>query len=215
MASPFMCTLSPYTPNIHFLLCLLQSICHFFSSNSLMMLKMLHKAGFRLWVLHLIKISSTLAGRDKLIRLVQYSCRLRIWFLLNNKHSSQLLQERWGMLVRQLNSTRKLLRVGKAPEYVQAAIKIIAIDNHDHFLQYLLSLRQLLFASYVALDNATVLDSLGVYPWRSARRIQVEASRLWLGAIVCGLVTQLYSFYKLKHLRDSTEGSRDAKILHL
>ncbi|EMT74370.1 peroxisomal biogenesis factor 11 [Fusarium oxysporum II5] len=176
---------------------------------------MVNKIGFRLWVMHLMKISSTLAGRDKLIRLVQYLTRLQIRFLLNNKRSSQLNLEQWRKLVRHLNSTRKLLRVGKAPEYVQAAVNIITIDTADHFLQHILSLRQLLLAGYITLDNVTVLDSLGVYPWKTARRIQVEASRLWLGAIICGLVAQLYFFYNLKHLPDTKQASNSAKILHL
>ncbi|KAM5519548.1 Peroxisomal membrane protein PMP30A [Fusarium oxysporum f. sp. phaseoli] len=175
---------------------------------------MFNTVNLRPWVHHLMKISSTLVGRDKLIRLIQYLSRLRIWLLLNNKNSSQSNLEQWKKLVRHLNSTRKLLRVGRAPEYVQAAVNIFAIDNTNRFLQYLLSLRQLLLACYITLDNVTVLDSLGAFPWKSARGIQVEASRLWLGAIICGLVTQLYSLYKLKLLRNTKRVFNIEKILY-
>lgn len=89
---------------------------------------------------------------------------------------------------------------------------MIAIANQQgDFLYCIALLRQLLSATYLSLDSITILDSLGVRPWKAAPRIQTEASRVWVGLVLCGLMKQLYCCYRLIRDRYSSHSSVHAK----
>lgn len=162
---------------------------------------MVHKLIFHPCISHFVRLSSTVVGQDKLIRLFQFYSRFRIWYLTRHDHLI-LSKERWVVFMSRLALTRKVLRAGRSVEQIQTATKAAsALSNgvdHNCFLHYVSVLRHFLLAAYLVLDNATILDSLGLHPWKSSRRITLQAARFWFSAVVCGLCTQLYSFHRMR-----------------
>ncbi|KAJ3541384.1 hypothetical protein NM208_g4639 [Fusarium decemcellulare] len=157
-------------------------------------------------VSHFVRFISTILGRDKLMRLLQFSCRLRLW-ALSKENSSAVSVERWESLSRNLGLTRKLLRFGKNIEQFQAAALTLGTKSEDYFLRDIAIIRQLLAAAYLTCDNATILNSLGFYTWKSARSIERQASKLWLSTVICSIITQLYCFHRLKQYKKSARTS--------
>ncbi|KAI0386542.1 peroxisomal biogenesis factor 11 [Hypomontagnella monticulosa] len=157
-------------------------------------------------VSHYLKFVATTTGRDKLLRTVQYFARFYAWYLLRTNGTRSEVAP-WDGLKKQLGLARKLLRVGKNVEHFKAAA--IAADASaskvvDPVLRYTAVGRQLGYAAYLTFDSATVLDSLGVRKWEGAKRAQREAYRFWAIGILCSVVAQTYTLYRLRE--------REAKV---
>lgn len=160
---------------------------------------MIHNLIFHPCISHFVRLSSTVVGRDKLIRLFQFYSRFRIWYLTRHDHLI-LSKDRWMVFMSRLALTRKVLRAGRSVEQIQTATKAVSASSngvdHDCFLRNVSVLRHFLLAAYLVLDNVTILDSLGLHPWKSSRRINLQAARFWFSAVVCGICTQLHSFMR-------------------
>lgn len=156
-------------------------------------------------VAHYLKFVATTAGRDKLLRTVQYFSRFYAWYLLRTNGTKAEVAP-WDALKKQLGVARKLLRVGKNVEHAKAAA--VAADSKvgipDPVLRYAAVGRQLGYAGYLTFDMATVLDTLGVKKWEGAKRAQREAYRFWAMGILCSVVAQAYTLYRLRE--------REAKV---
>ncbi|KAI4871033.1 peroxisomal biogenesis factor 11 [Hypoxylon rubiginosum] len=157
-------------------------------------------------VSHYLKFVATTAGRDKLLRTVQYFARFYAWYLLRTNGTKGEVAP-WDALKKQLGLARKLLRVGKNVEHFKAAA--VAADSSkvglpDPVLRYAAVGRQLGYAGYLTLDLATVPDALGVRKWEGAKRAQREAYRFWAVGILCSVVAQAYTLYRLRE--------REAKV---
>ena len=167
-------------------------------------------------VLHFTSYATTVVGRDKLIRLLQYYALL---CASRTKDDNGILcwHEGWVRLTKQLALARKLLRVGRGLESIQTAAKLInGPKKYDLFLDHIPVLQQLLSATYLTCDNATVLDSLGVYPWKGAYRVRKEAARLLLGVVCCGLATRIYCYFQLLRCRyNSTTTASHERMVYL
>ncbi|RCI16230.1 hypothetical protein L249_2806 [Ophiocordyceps polyrhachis-furcata BCC 54312] len=69
---------------------------------------------------HYLRFAATTLGRDKLLRTVQYFARFYAWYLLRT-NALQSNIDPWAALKRQLGLTRRILRLGKPLEHLQAA----------------------------------------------------------------------------------------------
>ncbi len=163
-------------------------------------------------VSHYLKFVATTAGRDKLLRTVQYFARFLAWYLLRTNGTKSEIAP-FEALKRQLGLARKLLRVGKNVEHLRAAA--VASDSAkssafaDPVLRYAAVGRQVGYAGYLTLDMTTVPDALGFRRWEGAKRAGREASRLWAAGLACSVVAQLYTLYRLREreaLVDTKEG---------
>ncbi|KAK6957071.1 hypothetical protein Daesc_002356 [Daldinia eschscholtzii] len=74
----------------------------------------------------------------------------------------------------------------------------------DPVLRYAAVGRQLGYAGYLTFDSATILDALGARKWEGAKRVQKEAYRFWAIGILCSIVAQTYTLYRLRE--------REAKV---
>lgn len=140
-------------------------------------------------VAHYLRFVATTAGRDKLLRAVQYFARFYAWYLLRTNGTPAQMAP-WQGLKRQLGLARKLLRVGKPVEHLQAPAdaadaKAPAVPA---FLRY---------AAYLALDGLALSDALGVVRWRRAPAAQRQAYRCWALTLVFSLAAQLYTLRRL------------------
>lgn len=154
-------------------------------------------------VAHYLRFVATTVGRDKLLRVFQYFARFYAWYLLRtNGTPSQIAP--WAAIKKQFGLTRKILRIGKNIEHFKAAATAADSKAPDAFLKFTAVGRQLGYAGYLTCDAATVLDAAGIRKWSKAARFQQEAYRFWAMGIICSIVGQLYTQYRLRQ--------REAKV---
>jgi len=155
-------------------------------------------------VSHYLKFVATTAGRDKLLRTIQYFARFYAWYLFR-KNGTPAEVAPWEAAKKQFGLVRKVLRAGKNVEHLKAAA--VAADDRsliDPVLRYATVGRQLGYAGYLTLDLATLLDATGIRKSERAKTFQREAYRFWAMGILCSIVAQTYSLWQLN--------AREAKV---
>jgi len=158
---------------------------------------------------HLLKYTSTVTGRDKVLRTLQYFARFYAWYLLRTNGTKDEIAP-WETMKKQFGTTRKLLRVGKNLEHIKAAAVAADSKTLDPVLRYLAIGRQLGYAGYLSLDLTTVLHATGIRKWEGAKRAQQEAYRFWAIGLLCSAISQIYTQYKLRE-RESSISLKDGE----
>ncbi|WEW58207.1 glycerophosphoinositol permease [Emydomyces testavorans] len=160
--------------------------------------------------------TSTLVGRDKILRTLQYFSRFLAWYLLRTNYSHATIAP-FDAIKKQVALARKLLRVGKNVEHFKAAA--VALDSKpsspasasaagaptvaasaDPVLKYLAVGRQLGYAMYLSYDIVTYLDAAGIKKVSGVKGFQSRAYRAWLAGLVCSAVAGVYSMWRLREL---------------
>ncbi|KAF2463103.1 peroxisomal biogenesis factor 11 [Lindgomyces ingoldianus] len=149
-------------------------------------------------VSHYLKYVATTVGRDKVLRTLQYFSRFLAWYLYRTNHPQSTISP-FETTKKQFGLTRKLMRVGKFIEHFKAAAVASDAKSMDPVLRYLAVGRQLGYAGYMLLDNATVLDATSIHKFASSRSqlLLTQAYRAWFAGITCSILSSLYSLYKL------------------
>lgn len=153
-----------------------------------------------------VRFTSTLAGRDKVLYFLQYSCRFYIHFLPDSDGWA-VVPRRLRLLMAQLILTRKLLRIGNSIDSLQKASSAMRKQYPDAFLANITAIRHLLFAGYLTLDNIHTLQRLDVCTSKNIHRVADFSTQFWFGSAVCTTILQLYCFYKLQKQQKSTTKS--------
>ena len=153
-------------------------------------------------VAHYLRFVATTVGRDKLLRTIQYFARFYAWYLLRTNGTKSEIAP-FEATKKQFGVARKLLRVGKNIEHLKAAA--VASDSSgkgaalaDPVLRFTTVGRQLGYAGYLTLDATTVLDAAGIRRWSGAKRAGQEAYRFWAAGLICSVVNQVYTLYRLR-----------------
>ncbi|KAI4211503.1 MAG: hypothetical protein LQ351_005679 [Letrouitia transgressa] len=149
-------------------------------------------------VTHYLRFVATTAGRDKLLRTIQYFSRFYAWYLYRTNTPTRLVAP-FKTIVRQFALCRKTLRLGKNVEHIKAAA--LAYDSKsslDEFQRYCTVGRQLGYAMYLSLDMMTFLDSAGIRKWEGAKRVQREAMRAWAVGLLFSMVAGGYGLLQLR-----------------
>ncbi|CAG8485076.1 11285_t:CDS:10 [Ambispora gerdemannii] len=154
------------------------------------MTELLHHPTFELS----LRFAGTTVGREKVYRAVQYFSRFLAWYLYRQGYSKETVQ-RFANLKSTLTVSRKLMRLGKPLEHLQAASK--AIKDSDEFTRFTSIGRQLGYAGYLFWDTFVWLHLSGVYRFQEIKKINQNAARFWLFGIVCSIFS---GFYKLRRL---------------
>ncbi|KAH8884633.1 peroxisomal biogenesis factor 11 [Thozetella sp. PMI_491] len=154
-------------------------------------------------VAHYLKFVATTVGRDKLLRTIQYFARFYAWYLLRT-NAPQASISPWEAAKKQFGLVRKVMRAGKNVEHFKAAAVAADSKTTDPVLRYAAVGRQLGYAGYLTFDLATLPDALGIRKSPSAKRLQQEAYRFWAAGILCSIVAQTYTLYRLRE--------REAKV---
>ncbi|POY74121.1 hypothetical protein BMF94_2933 [Rhodotorula taiwanensis] len=144
-----------------------------------------------------LKVGSTTVGRDKLYRAIQYYARFLAYYCLRKGYSKETVA-RLQALKSTLALSRKLMRVGKPFEHLQAAVK--GLDLTDPVLKFTTVGRQLGYAGYLINDTLVWLHTAKVRPFSAPTiaTIQQRAARLWFTGIAFSLVSSLYKLYGLQ-----------------
>ncbi|CAK5264960.1 unnamed protein product [Mycena citricolor] len=150
-----------------------------------------------------LKLGSTTLGRDKLYRAVQNFARAYSWVLALRGHKED--SARWNAMKSHLAIARKLLRLGKPMEHLQAALKA-TISADPPIEQILAVARQLAYFSYLAFDMLTWAHTIKFLSLESsaAAKILRVANRSWLAGILFGITHAAVKTARL---------SREAKLL--
>jgi peroxin-11B len=148
-------------------------------------------------VTHYLKYVGTTAGRDKLLRTIQYFSRFYAWYLYRTNHAQSSIAP-FEAIKKQFGLARKLLRVGKNVEHFRAAATLADAKGSDDVLRYLQVGRQLGYGGYLSFDMLTYLDAAGIKPNASAKRLSREAAKAWFTGLAFSAIAGVYQLYKLK-----------------
>ena len=150
------------------------------------------------------------AGRDKLLRTVQYFSRFLAWYTYRTNHPASTVAIYDG-LKKNFGSVRKAMRLGKFVEHFKAAAIAADAKSTDPVLKYLAVGRQLGYAFYLTFDAMTYFDSVGIRKFEGAARLQKEAYRAWLAGLLCNVVAGVYQLYNLQMATRKNSESVDAE----
>ncbi|OCK81659.1 peroxisomal biogenesis factor 11 [Lepidopterella palustris CBS 459.81] len=160
-------------------------------------------------VSHYLKFVAATAGRDKLLRTLQYFSRFLAWYLYRTNRPQTAIQP-WETIKKQFGVTRKLMRLGKFVEHFKAAAVAADAKAMDPVLRYCAVGRQLGYAGYLSLDNATVIDVTGIKKFSAAARLQREAYKSWFAGLSFSILSGVYTLYRLRQ-RASQVDSKDGE----
>ncbi|PWN35344.1 peroxisomal biogenesis factor 11 [Meira miltonrushii] len=144
-----------------------------------------------------LRFWSTTVGRDKTYRSVQYLARFLAWYEYRKGATKETVQ-RLQNLKSSLALSRKLMRVGKFLEHLQAALKATAIQ--DPIVSYTAIGRQLGYGSYLILDQLQWLHGSKAYQFspETIKKISKNAARFWLTGLSFSLISGTYKTYVLR-----------------
>lgn len=163
-------------------------------------------------VAHYLRFVATTVGRDKLLRTLQYFSRFYAWYLFRTNNPARVIAP-FEAIKKQFALTRKALRLGKNVEHFKAAA--VAADNKslDPVLKYCAIGRQLGYATYLSLDAITYLDSAGIRPFASAKRLQKEAYRAWFTGLIFNATAGLYTLWQLREKEQNIDKSNGEGVV--
>lgn len=127
----------------------------------------------------LIQLNAKTAGKDKIYRTIQYGCKMFWYILWKNKTNKDYL-EILKKIESSMSNTRKVLRLAKSHEMIEAALKAIHID--DDFLRYIMTSYYINQACYLVMDNLLWLNSVGVLNMKKNKldKISEWSNKFWL-----------------------------------
>ncbi|KIY45459.1 peroxisomal biogenesis factor 11 [Fistulina hepatica ATCC 64428] len=133
-----------------------------------------------------LRFGNTTVGRDKTYRAIQYFARFIAWYLL--ARGNKLGAARWNALKTHLGTARKLLRLGKPMEHLQAALHA-AFASAPPTEQITTIARQLAYFGYLSADALVWAQSIKFLNLKSttAQRIARIANRFWLAGILISI----------------------------
>ncbi|KIJ68317.1 hypothetical protein HYDPIDRAFT_124671 [Hydnomerulius pinastri MD-312] len=150
------------------------------------------------YVSQALKYGGTNLGRDKLYRTVQYFSRFLAWFLLSK--GDKLQAARWNALKNHLALGRKLMRLGKPVEHLQAALR--AAQSTAELGEQLTTIgRQLAYFGYLTYDAVVWANAVKVINLKphTSQRVTKFSNRFWLSGILLSITHGLLKAGRLAH----------------
>ncbi|KAH9985419.1 peroxisomal biogenesis factor 11 [Russula compacta] len=143
-----------------------------------------------------LKILGTTVGRDKVYRATQYFARFFAWYLISGGHKIDAV--RWNALKSHLAVARKLLRLGKPLEHLQAALRA-AQTTGDLKEQLTAIARQLGYFGYLTYDAvawANAIKFISLKP-ETSQKVQKISNRFWLAGILFSITHGVFKAGRL------------------
>jgi len=159
-------------------------------------------------VAHYLKYVGTTAGRDKLLRTLQYFSRFYAWYLFRTNNPQSTIAP-FEAMKKSFGQARKVLRFGKFVEHFKAAAVAADAKGMDPVLRYCAVGRQLGYAGYLSLDNIATLDATGIRKIQSVKQISRQATKFWMTGLLFNAFAGFYTLYQLKQrsqMVDKKEG---------
>jgi len=159
-----------------------------------------------------LKILSTTVGRDKVYRAFQYFARFYAWLLLSSNSGADAAK--WNTLKSHLALGRKLLRLAKPVEHLQAALR--ATQTTGPLGEQLTTVgRQIAYFLYLAYDAvvwANAIKFINLSPDK-AQRVNKTANRYWLSGITLSIINAAFKTQRVTaEISRLKKGALDEKI---
>ncbi|TFK30562.1 peroxisomal biogenesis factor 11 [Coprinopsis marcescibilis] len=153
-----------------------------------------------------LKYAATTVGRDKLYRAVQFFARFYAWYLTRKGTKEDVA--RWSALKSHLGTARKLMRLGKPIEHLQAALKTAFAPAPP--IETIASVaRQIAYFTYLSYDVVVWANSIKFITLapETAKRVAKASFRFWFAGIAFSLVSSALKLSRLaaqaKKLKES------------
>jgi len=162
-----------------------------------------------------LKVLGTTLGRDKVYRAIQYFARFFAWYLISRGYNVEAA--RWTALKNHLGTGRKLLRLGKPLEHLQAALKAASVISRPGE-QITTVLRQLCYTGFIGYDHVVWANSVKFVNLDKEKSAKVtkRSNRFWFFGIVFSIAHGLIKAGRLaneaKELRGSAWGEKSVGI---
>ncbi|KAJ4489393.1 peroxisomal biogenesis factor 11 [Lentinula edodes] len=152
-----------------------------------------------------LRYGGTTLGRDKAYRAIQYFARFYAWFLL--RKGDKEAAARWNALKTHLATARKLLRLGKPFEHLQAGLKA-ALVSGPAGEQITTIGKQIAYFAYLSFDALVWVNAVKFYSFstETSNKISKLSNRFWLAGILLSIVNGA-----LKGVRLAKEGRRSKR----
>ncbi|KAH9982439.1 peroxisomal biogenesis factor 11 [Lactifluus volemus] len=164
-----------------------------------------------------LTVLNTTVGRDKVYRATQYFARFFEWYLISRGKKLEAI--RWNALKGHLAIARKLLRLGKPLEHLQAALRA-AQTTGDVKEQLATIARQLGYFGYLTYDAVSWANTVRFITLKpeTSQKVQKIANRFWLAAILFSITHAAFKTGRLtketrelKGLDEKTVGEDNAR----
>ncbi|KAF8167978.1 peroxisomal biogenesis factor 11 [Crassisporium funariophilum] len=155
-----------------------------------------------------LKFGGTTLGRDKTYRAIQYFARFFAWYLLVKGDKTEAA--RWAALKAHLGLARKLMRLGKPMEHLQAALRATLSPGPVNETLTTIA-RQIAYFGYLTTDTVVWANSikfLNMSP-ESAKKLTKTSSRFWFAGIVFSLV---HGVLKAARLAKESKALHESKV---
>jgi len=149
-----------------------------------------------------LKILSTTIGRDKAYGAIQGFARFYTWLLLSSNNKADAAK--WNALKSHLALGRKLLRLAKPVEHLQAALRATQTTGPlgEQLTTVARQLAYFFYLSYDAIVWVNAIKFISLSPER-AEKVNKIANRFWLSGIILSIINS-----GLKTQRITSEISR-------
>ncbi|KAG5674600.1 hypothetical protein PVAND_004554 [Polypedilum vanderplanki] len=142
-----------------------------------------------------IKLNSQVAGKDKVARLIQYSCRA-LWDSLNQKDESQIaLIHQLKNLEFILSSFRKLLRFGKSFEVFYSSLK--SIHYSDAWIAFTSTVTKICQAIFLLTDHIIWLSRSGLFKNIDTPKWSQRSNRYWVVSLIMSIIRDVYEINRV------------------
>jgi len=153
-----------------------------------------------------LKYGGTTLGRDKAYRALQYFARFYAWYLLAKGNKEEA--SRWANLKAHLGTARKLMRLGKPIEHLQAALKASLAPGP--LAETITTVaRQIGYFGYLSSDALVWANSIKFIKLdsQSAQRVAKRSFQLWFTGIIFSIVNSVFKTVRLNKEERSLQAS--------
>lgn len=144
--------------------------------------------------------NNTVAGRDKVLQLLQYTARFLAW----HSHRANYAQDtvdRFTVVKQKLILARKLWRVGRFLDQINAVYLSNAKHAYSLLAHYLTIGRQVSLASYLLIDTITAVDAVGLKKLPHMVRLGRLCNQLWATGLFFGISNGIYRVVEMLRSR--------------
>ncbi|KAF8203675.1 peroxisomal biogenesis factor 11 [Pholiota molesta] len=155
-----------------------------------------------------LKFGGTTLGRDKTYRAVQYFARFYAWHLANKGDKAEAA--RWAGLKTHLGTARKLMRLGKPLEHLQAALRAALTTGPVEETLTTIA-RQVGYFGYLTYDAivwAYSIKFITLAP-ETAKKVTKRAFQFWFAGILFSLI---HGVLKAARLAKEAKSLQESKV---
>ncbi|KAI3622802.1 peroxisomal biogenesis factor [Moniliophthora roreri] len=156
-------------------------------------------------------ITSQIILHPTAYRAIQYFARFYSWYLLSRGEKD--VAARWNALKTHLATARKLMRLGKPMEHLQAALRA-CLSQSSPAEQITTIGRQLGYFGYLTLDAVVWANTIKFMSLSSdtAAKVTKYSNRFWLAGILFSIVNGAIKSARLASEAKKLQGSAQAEL---